>query len=117
MARQSLRERRPRYQDRAQQEFDRYQKLLRRQEIRLHRGDYFGFLDEKELKTVRALIRSALVIVIHGYKVVVTKTSALDKSRQAYFKICRVIRIAGSRAPKPKLPVKVILRKHESPES
>jgi hypothetical protein len=111
MARQSFRKRQIRYEIRRQEEFDRFQRLLRRQQIRLDR-DYRGRLSAKQVQLINDILASALILVINGFRVKVTDSCALDRARRGYFKICAILRKAGSISTPSRKPPKVVLRKH-----
>lgn len=115
MARQSLRKRSLRYQERIQIEFDRFQRLLLRQQLRLSRGDYSAWLTPKKRQKVMDLLYCGIVFVPPGYVAAVSGTAALEKSRRAYYQICSVLRKAGNKRSRSKPSSNVIIRRSRPP--
>lgn len=117
--RQSLRKRRPRYKKKRQEEFQHWQKLLRRVQCRLVMGVYAEKLKKEEADQIRRLLSQAILdkIKILSMRVGIEKPRpfTVETSRTAYFKICKILRTTGGRKS-PTTAAKVIRRTHESPE-
>ena len=117
--RQSLRKRRPRYKKQRQEEFQHWQKLLKRVQCRLALGLYSEKLEKEEADKIRRLLSHAILdqIKILSMRLGLEKPRpfTVETSRITYFKICKILRTTGGRKCST-VAVKVIRRTHESPE-
>jgi len=96
-----------------QTEFDILQRLLKRVQFRLNRGDYARALDSTELERVKRLLKESIIFLPTGFKAIVSDLNPLQQRRSAYRKICKILRIAGNRPQAAKASEKrvVILRR------
>jgi len=117
--RQSLRNRSSRYKKRRELEFQRWQKQLNRIKARLEMGSYSKHLEKEECEKIRRLLSLAILnqITILSMRVGITKsrTFTVETSRTAYFRICKMLRIAGNRKIKS-ANTKIVRRQHDTTE-
>jgi hypothetical protein len=114
MARQSLRKRKKRYQERHQVASTRIFSLLIRQKARLDSGAFHDQLTKEELTKVRGLLFKAFrtrLDVVRG-QVIHLGPLSLEERRKIFYQVSTVLRQAGNRVAKAKAksPTKVILR-------
>jgi hypothetical protein len=110
MARQSLKKRSHRYSQKRFEEFKRIQKSLKRLEARIWFGRYATLLTFEEKEKIKDLLFYSIILLPPGYKVRAVTDKLLAKTKSIYYKICKLVRLAGVRR-RPRPPPKVIVRK------
>lgn len=112
MARQGLQKRSGRYNRHIETEFWRFMKRLRRLQDRIYYGRHQDRLTSLEYAQFGSLLLKSIDLWKPGpgLEPLSETKRKFAKLKRIYFKICKILRKAGSRQP-PKITTKVIVRK------
>lgn len=114
VARQSLKKRKIRYQEKREEQFEKVQETLENIQRRLVYGSY-PYLTDAEKVQIKSLLDEYIIEEETELSVRMGFTSSkvfdLRSSQPALNRILRILSVAGKRAPPKPRPVRVILRR------